>query len=68
VTFRERVSTAAQEGLVLGVKWGIALLAVAILILYAISDYNTVRQRAYNGQLAFEAIQRAQAQQPAPAK
>lgn len=64
----ERVKTASVEGLVLGVKWGVALLVWGFLILWALHDYNTVRQRALHGQEAYEFIQKVQAQQaPAPA-
>jgi hypothetical protein len=65
---RTRLRAAAEEGLVLGVKWAIALAAILLGVSLTLGDYNLVRQRAYNGQLAFEALQRVQQQQaPAPA-
>ena len=62
MTIWRRLSAALQEGLVLGVKWGVALLVVGFLILWALKDYGTVRQRALHGQEAFEFIQKVQAQ------
>lgn len=61
---RQDLATAARDGLVLGVKYGIALLAVGVLIACALGDYAIVRQRALNGQIAFETLQQ-RASQPA---
>lgn len=62
----ERLKAAAADAVVIGVKWAI----IAALVLYAVSltlgDYLIVRQRAYNGQLAYEAIEAARQQQPVP--
>ncbi len=60
------LKTAAREGLLLGVKYGVVLLVLGFLILWALGDYAITRQRAVNGQMAFEAIQRAQQQAAAP--
>jgi hypothetical protein len=60
---------AASEGVVLGVKWGIALFLTLMALGYALSDYGIVRGRALNGQRAFEYLQQLEAQQkqaPAP--
>jgi hypothetical protein len=70
VTFWQRVRQAAADGLIFAVKWTVALGAVLFLLLWALKDYNIVRQRAANGQAAYEFIQKAQeqaqkAQQPA---
>lgn len=62
----DRLKQAAAEGLVLGVKWGIALLVVGFLVLWAANDYSVVRARAEHGQAAFEYIQKATQQQAAP--
>jgi hypothetical protein len=43
------------------------LAAILLGVSLTLGDYNLVRQRAYNGQLAFEALQRVQQQQQAPA-
>lgn len=60
----ERLKAAVADAVVIGVKWAI----IAALVLYAVSltlgDYLIVRQRAYNGQLAYEAIAAARQQQP----
>ena len=38
-----RLKAAAAEGLILGVKYGVALLVLAFLLLWAVGDYATVR-------------------------
>jgi hypothetical protein len=62
----QRLKTAAEEGLVCGVKWAVAILIVAVVIAWALGDYAVVRQRSLNGQVAFECWQHPQACQ-APA-
>ncbi len=62
------LKTAAREGLLLGVKYGVVLLVLGFLILWALGDYAITRARATNGQMAFEAIQRAQQQRAAAPK
>ena len=58
-----RCRTAAQEGTVLGVKYGIAVLLTIWAVAWLLGDYSVVRQRALNGQHAFEYIQRVIQQQ-----
>ena len=65
------LKAAACEGTLLGVKYGVALLILAAVLLLLAGDYNVVRERALNGQIAFEKIDRAEKQmaaQPAPQK
>lgn len=62
-TMYERFSEAATEGAVLGLKWSIACALVLSMLSWLLGDYNTVRQRALNGQQAFEYIRQVQAQQ-----
>ena len=53
----QRLRDAAADGVVLGVKWGLALLLALFSVSWALGDYNQVRQRALNGQQAFEFLQ-----------
>lgn len=52
----ERLKQAAVDALVFGVKWAIVLLVFGAAALLVVGDYLVVRQRAYNGQAAFEYI------------
>lgn len=58
---RDRLKVAAEEGIVLGVKWGIVIVLVCMAVVFALGDYNIVRQRAANGQQAWEFIQKVNA-------
>lgn len=59
---RGRVKEAFEEGLLLGLRYGIASLIILVLSGWVVHDYLTSRVRAYNGQLAFEFIQQVQEQ------
>ena len=61
--FWTRLRQAAEDGVLLAVKWGVVVIVLGFLGLWALGDYTLVRQRAYNGQIAFEAIQQAQQRQ-----
>lgn len=63
MSFLERLKGAAQEGILIGVKWAIVLGILGFVVIWAFRDYSIVRARATNGQAAFEFIQKAQAQQ-----
>ena len=54
----ERIKLAAIDALVFGVKWAIVLLVFGAAALLIAGDYMVVRQRAYNGQAAFEFIEK----------
>jgi len=66
MTFRDRLKVAAEEGILIGVKWALALAAILLTVSYLLNDYGIVRSRAANGQLAFEYLQKAQAAATAP--
>ena len=69
MTFRERLLVAVQESVLLGVKWAITVAFVLFAVAYLLNDYGLVRQRALNGQQAFEFIAQQQqraAQQKGP--
>lgn len=67
VPFRYRLTVAIQDGLLWGVKLALALGLVVVAISYLLGDYSQTRQRALNGQQAFEFLQRQlAAQTPAP--
>ena len=55
--FRYRLVEAAQEGVLIAAKWAIVLAVVLLTVSYLLNDYGIVRQRALNGQQAFELIQ-----------
>ena len=55
-----RLKDAAVEGLVFGVKWGVAIVVLAVILSLLMGDYAITRQRAMNGQQAFDAIVRSQ--------
>jgi hypothetical protein len=68
MTFPDRVSQAAQDGIVVGVKWAFAFGLILFVVSYLLNDYSLVRQRALNGQQAFEYLQKqVTASQSAPA-
>ena len=51
------VKAAARDGILVGVKYGIAAALVLAAVSWMLGDYTTVRQRAHNGQVAFEFLQ-----------
>lgn len=57
---RERLRIAATDGLVFGVKWAIVFVVFALAAAAVLGDYTVVRQRAFNGQVAFEYLQQHQ--------
>lgn len=65
-TFRARLLRAGQEGILWGVKLGLALGLILVAVSYVLGDYSIVRQRALNGQRAFEFLQQQQTARPSP--
>lgn len=65
--FLQRLSVVAQEGVLIGVKWMIALILMLWAVSWSLGDYNIVRQRALSGQQAFDFIQQQLAAQKAAA-
>ena len=63
--FRDRLRDAIESGVILGVKWALAVGLVLIGVSYVLNDYGIVRQRAFNGQAAFEYLQQQAAKQKA---
>ena len=64
--FQARLRTSAEAGILFTVRWGIVLVGLCLIGRYIAGDYEIVRGRSYNGQLAYEWMQRVQqAQQPA---
>lgn len=69
-----KLKDAAEAGLLWGVRIGVALLVMGLLLSWMVGDYTLTRQRAANGQRAFEFIERQlqqqqqQARPPAPPK
>lgn len=61
--FLPRLQAAVEWAVLWGVKIAIVLAIVLMSVSYLVGDYNVVRERALNGQRAFEFIQ---AQQKAP--
>lgn len=51
-----RVNLALEQGIVLGVKYGTALLLIAFALSWLVGDYTGVRARAWNGQRAYEML------------
>ena len=66
--FRERLIVVVQEAVLIGVRWSVVLVLSLWALSWALGDYGIVRQRALNGQQAFEFIQQQIAQQKAVAK
>jgi hypothetical protein len=62
LVFRSRLRLAAEEGIVLGVKWGIVLLLLATALNLFIADYAVTRQ---NAAFASDYLKRVIAQQEA---
>jgi hypothetical protein len=56
---KEKLVKALEEGLILGVKYSVVILVT----LFAAMQILTIRQAAFNGQLAYEYIAKAQAAQ-----
>lgn len=64
----ESVKAAAVKGLVAGVQMAVATLIVLFAVSWFLGDYAITKQRALNGQRAFEALSAIKkAQQPIPA-
>lgn len=65
-----KLKDAAETGLLWGVRLGVGLLVVGLLLSWLVGDYALTKQRAANGQRAFEFIERGLQQQqqakPAP--
>lgn len=57
MTWLDRLRQAAEAGVVLGVKWAIVAAILLVSVSWLLGDYNVVRERAANGQRAFEWIQ-----------
>ena len=69
MTFSVRLKEAAEWAVLLGVKCAIVLLLIAAALALSVGDYAMTRQRAQNGQAAFEFIQhQIDAQKAAPPK
>ena len=51
---------AVRRGILHGVEWGIVILIIGFLLVWALNDYNVIRQRALNGQRAFEYLSQQQ--------
>ena len=58
VVFWSRVKIAAEEAVMIGIK--IVVISAIILAAFSVvvGDYSVVRQRAVNGQQAFEFVQK----------
>ena len=52
-----KLKQACEDGILLGVKWGIVVFCLAVSLLLLMGDYTQVRQRAQRGQDAYEFIQ-----------
>lgn len=64
--FRMRLRAAIEDGVLWGVKVGLTVAFVLVAVSYVVNDYGIVRQRALNGQRAYEWIeQQIAAQQKA---
>lgn len=61
---------AAVAGLLIGVKWAVIIVVIAAALSIFLGDYGVTRQRALNGQKAFEFLaaqpQQQQAAAPVP--
>lgn len=58
-----KVRAAAEWGLLWGIKLALAVGLVVLSVAYLLNDYGIVRQRAQNGQAAFEFLQQQLAAQ-----
>ena len=56
--FLDRLRSACEEGVLIGVKLALAVGFVLIGVSYILADYGLVRERARNGQAAYELLQR----------
>lgn len=63
MTFLDRLKSTVEEGLLFGIKWAIAILLIDFSFYFLTTDYLVVRQRAYNGELAYEALVKSQQSQ-----
>ena len=59
---------AIRRGSIRAIEWSVVLAVVILTISYLLNDYGIVRQRALNGQQAFEFIQQQIAAQKAAPK
>lgn len=57
--FSGRLRVAAEEGILWGVKLALAAAILLLSVSYLVGDYNIVRERAWNGQRAFDYLQGA---------
>lgn len=55
--FSDRLRLAAEAGVLIGVKWAIAAAILLFSVSCLLGDYNLVRERAANGEKAWELIQ-----------
>jgi len=64
---RDRLGQAAADGLVLGVKWSVALVIVAIALAVLAGDYQTTRANAaFAAQTLQQLLQQSQVTQAQP--
>jgi len=59
------IKSAAVDGVVLGVKYGIAAVLIVIAVSWLLGDYGVTRQRAAAGQRAYDALVKQAQQKPA---
>ena len=62
---RARLKQAAEEAIILGVKWSLIVALILLTVSWLLGDYKTVRQRALNGQQAFEYLRQQATAKPA---
>lgn len=62
---RQRLRIAAEEGILLGVKYGLALVIILSITAWGLGDYQQTRVGARQGAAAYqEVLRQAQARQP----
>lgn len=64
--FRQRLLEAVQEGVVLGVKWTVALAVLGAVVYLAAGDYNETRRNAAAGREAYSFLLKMQQEAQAP--